>query len=94
MIVNFEAHASNERTFLSWMGSSSILTAFASGLVVVGAIYRDRLQAAVLLPVPLLAFWASMCHHKTLHLPRTQQTRSRTHGCMPMPRHVCDSPYW
>ena len=72
--IDGRAWFANERTFLSWMGSSSILTAFASGLVVVGEGGTTQTVSVVLLTVAALIF---VIYATRMHYVRAHQLRRR-----------------
>ena len=64
----------NERTFLSWMGISSVLTAFAGGLVVVGEGRATQMVSVVLLTASSLVF---VLYATRTHFLRAHQLRRR-----------------
>ena len=55
----------NERTFLSWMNMSAILTTFAGGLTVIGEGYATQITGVLILTSSALIFilYAAYMHY-------------------------------
>ena len=64
----------NERTFLSWMGISSILTTFAGGLTVISEGSATQTASVLVLTVASLIFVLYATH---MHYHRARQLRRR-----------------
>ena len=64
----------NERTFLSWMGISSILTTFAGGLTVISEGSATQTASVLILTAASLIFVLYATH---MHYHRARQLRRR-----------------
>ena len=72
--LDARAWFANERTFLSWMGISSILTTFAGGLTVISEGSATQTTSVLVLTAASLIFVLYATH---MHYHRARQLRTR-----------------